>query len=174
MTFKELLQSYTWPSLSTVFLDIYPDAAEMMDAYKTVFENLQIIEPEDIDMSIDITSEIDDESYVEVLGIYNNPKNEEEHYSQAIEFTPWRNWLAMDISKESLELFSEEEIIVHSLYEMTFVAFSEEEIQKVLGKSEKSRADKESLTANERYVSATSIEDLLKDGGEEDEDEDED
>jgi len=43
----------------------------------------------------------------------------------------------MDISEESLADFSEKEIIVHCLYEMTFVGFSEEEIQKVLGRSER-------------------------------------
>ncbi len=45
---------------------------------------------------------------------------------------------------------------------MMLVGFSEEEIQKVIRKSEKSRADVESLTEVEKHVSATSIEELLK------------
>lgn len=36
----------------------------------------------------------------------------------------------MTISKESLDYFSELEIIVHCLYEMTFMGFSDEDIQK--------------------------------------------
>lgn len=38
----------------------------------------------------------------------------------------------MDICEESLNSFSQQEIIVHCLYEMTFAGFKEEDIQKSL------------------------------------------
>lgn len=170
MTFKQLLQTNTWPAISSLFLEIYPEAAENMEGYETVFKKLIAMDAEETDMSIDITNEkdtFDDEEYVEVLGIYNNPQNEEEHYSQGIEFSPWRKWLGMDISAESLERFSEQEIIVYCLYEMTFVGFSEEEIQKVISSSKDNSEERESLTEEERYVSETSIEDLFKELNEE-------
>lgn len=171
MTFKQLIQTNTWPNISAIFLAIYPDAAANMEGYKTVFEKLVVMDPAEMDMSIVISKEkddFDDEEYIGVSGLYNNPKNEEEHYSQGIEFTPWRNWLGMDISAESLANFSEQEIIVHCLYEMTFVGFSEEDIQKVLSKHEKSIGEYKTLTEEERSVSTASIEELFKELNEDD------
>lgn len=131
MTFKQIIQTNTWPNISKIFLEVYPEATKNMEGYKSVFKKLAMIDSEEIDMSIVIENVTDDnEAYIDVSGLYNNPKNEEEHYSQGIELTPWRQWLGMDISAESLADFSEEEIIVHCLYEMTFVGFSEEDIEK--------------------------------------------
>lgn len=103
-----------------------------------------VMEFERIDMSIVVTKEKDeDEEYIDVSGLYNNPKNEEEKYSQGIEFIPWRMWLGMDISNESLQSFSAQEIIIHCLYEMTFVGFTEEDIQKIISRMQKSRKERE-------------------------------
>ena len=91
------------------------------------------MEPEIIDMSIVITKEKeDDEEYVDVSGLYNNPKNVGEKYSQGIELVPWRKWLGMDMSKESLKNYLNQEIVVRCLYEMTFLGFNEKEIRKNL------------------------------------------
>ena len=172
MTFKQLLQSNNWSSISSKFLEIYPEAEENLEGYKHVFEKLEIMNPEEIDMSIVITNEEDEEEeYLEISGLYNNPKSEEEHYSQSIEFTPWRQWLGMDISKESLAEFSELEIIVHCLYEMTFVSFSEEEIQNRIAEMEKNTKEREAMTEEEQAEIALSIEELLKTWNDEDDDE---
>lgn len=171
MTFKELVQANTWPTISALFLEIYPEAEKNMEGYKIVFEKLTLMDPQETDMSIVVTNEKDDfggEEYIDVSGLYNNPKNDEEHYSQGIEFTPWREWLGMDISQESLNAFSEEEIIVHCLYEMTYVGFSEEEIQKVINRIENSSKEHELLPDENRFVSEASIEKLLREGSEDD------
>lgn len=52
----------------------------------------------------------------------------------------------MEFSADSLQEFSEQKIIVRGLYEMTFVGFSEEAIQKVISKYEKSREERKSLS----------------------------
>lgn len=170
MTLKQLIQNTSWPEISSLFLEIYPDAEENIKGYEKVFEKLRLIEPEQIDMSIVITTEndvYDGEEYIEVCGLYNNPKNDEEHYSQGIEITPWRQWLGMDISKESLASFTPQEVIVHCIYEMTFVGFSEEDIQKKMDSIEQSKKDFLELPEEELFASAASIEELLKDWEEE-------
>ena len=135
MTFKQLLKTKTWGSISSMLLKIYPEASKNIEGYKKVFEKLMLMESERVDMSIVITKEKDDdEEYIEVSGLHNNPKNEEEKYSQGIELVSWSKWLGMDISNESLQNFSEQEVILHCLYEMTFAGFREEEIQKVLAR----------------------------------------
>ena len=50
--------------------------------------------------------------------------------SYAIEFKPWDEWLGMTIAEQTLKEFSEPQILAHCLYEMTFVGFNQEEIQK--------------------------------------------
>ena len=172
MTFKQLLKTHTWARISSVFLEIYPEEEEDLESYRTVYEKLAVMSPEETDMSIVITHEKDDEEeYIDVSGLYNNPKNLEENYSQAIEYSPWREWLGMDISAESLVDFSELEIIVHCLYEMTYVGFEEEAIQEVINRLEKDKEDYKSMSEEEkekRFVSAASIKELLKEGNEED------
>lgn len=137
MTLKDLVLTHTWPSISTKFIKIYPDAEQSLAGYKAVFKKLLQIESEKIDMFLIIrTITSDDENYVDVSGLHKQPKTKEDHYPQGIEFVPWRNWLGMKIHQESLDKFSEQDIIIHCLYEMTFVGFSEEYIQNALKKFE--------------------------------------
>ena len=172
MTFKQLLQTNSWINISCFFLETYPDAKENMEGYETVFEKLAVMDPEETDMSIVISKEKDgDEEYIDVSGLYNNPKNEEEHYSQGLEFTSWRQWLGMNISKDNLSNFSELEIIVHCLYEMTYVGFSEEDIQKRISRMEKSSKERESMTEEEQAEINASVEELLKEWGQDESEE---
>lgn len=162
MTLKQLILNNTWPTISTVFIETYPDSEKSMAGYKTVFTKLVLLNPEETDISIVITKEKDgDEEYIDVSGLHNHPRNKEETYSQGIEFTPWRKWLGMDISKESLNDFSEAELIVHCLYEMTFEGFEEEDIENRIISIDKSRMERESLTEEESEAIAISVEEIL-------------
>lgn len=134
MTLKALMQHMDWPDLSAKFLEIFPEAEKDLEGYKTVFEKLTEMEPQRMDMTIVVAKEKgEDEEYIEVSGLHNNPKNQSEKYLQGIELVPWRNWLGMDISSESLDSYSPHEIIIRCLDEMTFFGFHEEDIQKKIG-----------------------------------------
>jgi hypothetical protein len=131
MTLNQLIENNTWKNVSSILIEIYPKAEKNKQVYQLVFEKLKKINPEQIDISIVITKEIDeDEEYIDVSGILKHPKSDDEKYPQGIEFCSWCQWLGMDINKDSFIDFSEEEIIAHCLYEMTFISFSEEDIQK--------------------------------------------
>ncbi|MGC1632514.1 MAG: DUF6557 family protein [Gelidibacter sp.] len=78
-------------------------------------------------------------------------------YWQGVEFTSWCEWISMDIRKESLNDFSEFEIIVHRLHEMTFVGFSEEVIQESINKIERSKMERESMTVEEINAVTASV-----------------
>lgn len=167
MTLKQLLKTNTWLAISDMFLKLYPDAEINIKGYEAAFQKLKIMDPEGSEILIVISQEKDDdddddEEYIDVSGIHNYPKNEEENYSQGLELTPWRKWLGMTISKESFKDFSELEIIIHCLYEMTFVGFSEEDIQKRINRIENNRQERKLDTDGENYVSASSIDELLK------------
>jgi len=166
MKFKKLIQRNSWLSVETILLQLYPNEEKNISGYKEVFEELLFMHPEDSEILIVVAHQKDDfdgEEYVDVSGKYANPKNEEEEFSQAIEFTPWNKWLGMEISPESLQHFTELEIISHCLYEMTFAGFEEEEIQEELNCMEKSIEDYKNMTDEEKKANTTSLEELMKD-----------
>jgi len=166
MTFKKLIQSNSWLSIETILLELYPDEEKNISGYQDVFEKLLFMNAEDSEITIDVVHQKDDfdgEEYVDVSGSYKHPKNEEEKFSQAIEFIAWNKWLGMDISQESLLHFSELEIISHCLYEMTFIGFEEEDIREEFKTIENSIEDYKNMTDEEQNANTTSLEDLLKD-----------
>ena len=166
MKFKKLIQTNSWLSVEIILLELYPDEEKNISGYKKVFEELLFMHPDDSDISIVVAHQKDDfdgEEYVDVSGKYNNPKNEEEKFSQAIEFTAWSKWLGMEISQESLLHFSELEIISHCLFEMTFVGFEEKEIQEELNSMEKSIEEYKNMTDEDKKANTTSLEELMKD-----------
>ena len=166
MILKELIQSNSWLSVSAILLQLYPDEEKNISGYEKVYEELMFMLPEDSELLIVVAHQKDDfdgAEYVAVSGKYANPQNENEEFSQAIEFTPWNQWLGMEISPESLLQFSELEIISHCLFEMTFAGFDEEHIQEELHSIEKSIEDYNNMTDEEKEANTTSLDQLLKD-----------
>lgn len=166
MTLKTLLQKHTWLSIASIFWEVYPDEEKNSEGYQEVFEKLLLMPPQDSEMAIVVAyckDEFDGEEYVNVSGEYLHPKNEEETYSHAIEFTPWQEWLGMEIHPDSLEHFTELEIIAHCLYEMTFVGFEEEEIQEEMNRIKDISDDYKNMTDEEKEANTTSLEELLED-----------
>lgn len=151
MNLKSLIQTQDWSKISSKFLEIFPKEEKNIKGYKSVYEQLLLMSPEISDITIVIYNEMDEGvEFIEACGLHNNPKNKEESYLQGIELTPWRKWLGMEISDESLEKFSEIEIIVYCLYEMTFWGFSEENIAHEIKEIEKNSVNRESMTEKER------------------------
>jgi hypothetical protein len=166
MTLKTLLQKYTWLNVANVLWNFYPDEKKNSSGYQDVFEKLKIISPEDTDLSIVVAhcrDEFDGEEYVDVSGKYLNPKTDEQAFSQAIEFTPWKEWLGMTIDQESLDHFSEIEIIAHCLHEMTFAGFDEENIQDEIKRIKDIHEDYQNMTEEEKKANTTSLDEFLKD-----------
>ena len=164
--FKKLLQTNAWFSVSAILLQLYPDEVDNISGYEDLYNKLLMMDEEDSAITIVVKQQKDDfdgEEYVDVSGKYEYPQNEEEMYSQAIEFTPWRQWLGMTISEESLSAFTELEIIAHCLFELTFVGFEVDEIQEKLEDINKDVEDYKSMTDEEKKANTTSIEDLFKD-----------
>ncbi len=165
-TFTALIKSNAWLSIELTLLELYPDEKENLSGYQKMFNQLQLLSPTPTEISIVVkweTDDFDNTKYVDVSGKYNNPKTEEEKFSQALEFTPWSEWLAMEIADESLQDFNELEIIGHCLYEMTFVGFEEEEIQEKIQDIEAEAEKYKNMTEEERKENTTSLDDLLKD-----------
>ena len=165
-TFAALIQNNAWLSIELTLLELYPDEKENIAGYQKMFNKLQLLSPTPTEINIVVKWETDDfdgTKYVDVSGKYNDPKTEEEEFSQALEFTPWSEWLAMGIATESQQNFNELEIIAHCLFEMTFVGFEEEVIQEKIQNIEAEAEKYKNMTEEERKENTTSLDDLFKD-----------
>ena len=80
----------------------------------------------------------------------------------AIEFTPWSQWLGMEITENALENFSELEIMGHSLYEMTFIGLEEDSIQNEIKRIQEIRDEYDNMSEEEKRKNTRSFEDFLK------------
>lgn len=139
MKFGDLIKSDSWLSVEIAFLQSYPDEQGNMPGYERVFNDLLLLTPIDSDITIvvkHVKDEYDGEEYVDVSGYYPDPAKsiDEISNSLALEFTPWEEWLGMDVDEQSLLEFSASELICHCLYEMTFISFDQKKIQIEMGR----------------------------------------
>jgi len=168
MTLQQILKKYTWLNIRLMLLELYPDEEDNLSAYEDVLEKLRFMSPVSSEIMLQLTlhepENLDDESYVDVSGKDLNPDPEMPVFTDAcgIEFTPWNQWLGMEITENTLSNFSELEILCHSLYEMTFVAFDEVSIQKEMGRIRNIKEEFDNMSEEEKLKNSRSIEDLLK------------
>lgn len=128
MIFKELISSVPWDDIEKVLKEHYPEdyeAAGHGEGFRRVFEELLLLDPTESEYKIFLG--ISDDG-IDVLAY--NP-NDGELYG--LDLTDWAEWLGMEIHEDTSKKFSFEEIIAHSLWEMTFYGWNRDVI---LGKIE--------------------------------------
>jgi len=116
-TLQDLISRNAWLHVDHRLMEIYPDSDA--DSYEGVFNQL-CVKPAKPSKIIITLSVVDEE--VNVDGVENGE-------TRALDFTPWSSWLGMEIDKDNLAKFDETDIIVHCLWEMTFIGFDESKIQ---------------------------------------------
>lgn len=146
MRLKELIEKYNWKDVKDVLLSQYPDQHKSIEEYEVVFEKLKHITPKknNLEIVLQTIKEENWESYVHVNA------TDEFSESWSLMGTSWSKWLFMPISKESMENFTEIEILAHCLWEMTYCGFEEESIQEFNDKLDDEMDELESLTEDER------------------------
>ena len=147
MTLLELIQKTSWVKVKKCLLEEYPDSDSSQ--YEKHFLNLRYLETQATKTRIlleVVKAENDnDESYVDAYGQDGTTHQELEDfkwYSEqgktdmstrevkyALDFTPWEEWLGMQIDPSTMLEFDDPEIIAHCLWEMTFHGFEQVKIQ---------------------------------------------
>ena len=154
-------------SIEDVFLQCYPDEVRNLSGYENVFNELRLLHPVDTDISISVRhvkDDFDNSTYVDVSGYYNDQKKAANDLtdSLALEFTPWEEWLGMDIEKQALLEFTGLEIICHCLFEMTFMGYDQKEIQEELNRINDVAEEIKSMTEDEKKQNLLSLDDLIE------------
>lgn len=169
MNLSDLIKSNNWLSIELTLLRLYPDQEKMLDEYRNVFEKLRITEPEEYDLEIvlneydcDPNFENDKKTYIDVSERKKVADPNSLTDSYAIEFVEWKNWLGMDLAPQTIKRFTDLEIIVHCLYEMTFVGYDEEEIQGQRNSLNDRVEEYQNMTEEEKKEKTISLDELLK------------
>ncbi len=170
MQLIDLIKSSAWLSVQMALLREYPEAKEDIESYEMVYNLLKVMPPKTSKMTIALSLETDDfdqSSYVDVAGYFTDPAEQRDPFtnSVAIEFVPWNEWLGMNLDTETLNHFTELEIIAHCLHEMTFVGFDEKEIQEQLDHVKDIKEEYDQLTLEERKERITPFEELKAKSG---------
>lgn len=169
MNLKQIIKNYTWLNIKPKLLELYPDEENNgnLFRYESVLEKLRFIIPEPSDIVLNITFQhdaLDNDDYIDVSGKDLNPDHSMPVVTDscAIEFTPWKQWLGMEITENTLNDFSELEILCHSLYEMTFIDFDEDSIQNEIQRIHYIKEEYENMSKEEKRKNTRSIEDFLQ------------
>ena len=155
MTFDQLIKSHSWLSVKFTLERLFPEQINLMDDYERMFESLKFLSEKESNITIDVQlvhDDFDDTDYVDVSGYYTNPEDntDENSNSLAIEYTPWQEWLGMTIDTNSLQNFSELEIVAYCLNEMTYAGFEQDDIQAEIDRIKKIADDFKNMTPEEK------------------------
>jgi hypothetical protein len=120
MKFYEILTKTKWEDVEKSLQKHYPNYMDSIGGFKKVYYELFTLKPK-YNEKFQIHIEKDD--FWSVSGY----STEEDSY-YGIEYVRWENWLGYDLHPDSLVL-SNEDIVAHCLWEMTWAGFFQEKIE---------------------------------------------
>jgi len=131
MKLNHLIQEHAWQAIVPVFVECYSEYTESLDTYEEVFSTLKRLAPKNSPRMINISyvhDARDGEEYVNLSGLdpeyqLTDEDRDRGFHSKAfgLEFTPWDEWLGMEIPDTVTKNFTDHEIISHCLHEMTLM-----------------------------------------------------
>ncbi len=139
--FKDVVRACIFKDIKESMLRLYPDQQNAINKYKHVFQTLRFLRPRynNKGMFIDIRKVgRGKNAYFSVSGVYAQKSRQQ---SYAIEFTPWSEWLGLEVGNQVLKKIPKNEIIAHCLWEMTFMGFTQDKIRKKLNALKKQSRD---------------------------------
>ena len=133
MKLKDLIYSTDWLSIQFILVELYPEAKEYLEEYKSVFIELNIIQPRHSNIILEMDRHWEDGVETNLANTYgHDPTLPDDSITKgiAIEFKPWEEWLEYEIGMDAKEEWNEIEMICHAIMEMTFDGLTQPEIQK--------------------------------------------
>ncbi len=126
VTFHEVLHQTNIENVITALKSHYKSSENDLDGYRELMDELLGKKPVFSKYQISIEHvNTDDEEYEHVIGVI--PGDEQAY---GIEFISREEWLGMHLTDDTLKNYSNEDIIAHCLWEMTFFGFTDSEVQK--------------------------------------------
>ncbi|MEP0262724.1 DUF6557 family protein [Dokdonia sp.] len=134
MTFRNLIDKSNWEDVKSSLIKAYPELKELTSHFHTVYLELTKMNPIHSDLILNI-QKINSENEEEDIAVSGIGEPHEFGNIYNISGQGWEKCLGMEIHLETIKNFNESEIIAHSLYEMTFFGFTENQIKKNIEKT---------------------------------------
>jgi hypothetical protein len=188
MKLKTLIDNSYWEFVEKQLYSWYYKPEDDLYRYRKIYDELRMMVPKETKTRLylqlvtrDVVEDkLLDEPYVHIYGMdgtlekessdfefykFKTPEEKEEfgnrEVSYGLEFNSWDKWLGMEVDKETLDNFSNEEIIAHCLWEMTFIDYDQTKIQAVMKKLDETVKEIENMTEEEKKKNLKPLEDLL-------------
>jgi hypothetical protein len=182
MILKQLIEDTSWEEIKESLIRVCKVSDDNFDGYMSVIQKLSDMEPVLNKTRICVEwvppdEKFNDEGYWDVHGKDGTLQKDTDDFqffkdcseefansevTYAIEFTPWKEWLGMEIDPETannIEL-TRSDIVAQCLWEMTFCGYEEEEIQEKVDDLKKRVEDFEKMTPEEIKNNTCTLEEL--------------
>lgn len=126
-TFSEVIKRNEWAEVKKVFLELFNEQEESIDAYEKVFYELQTLTPEENEEGyvVSLRPEMEDGAmYFDVVG-----QKRGDLLSYALDFNTWQDWLGFYCNAKTLQTEGELVFVSCCLWELTFDGFEQVQIQ---------------------------------------------
>jgi hypothetical protein len=130
---RDLLLRTNFERVRASILRLYPDQDINIDGYKNVFEKLMTLKPFDkgekwkLELRKCKSILNENETYWDISGLWLNSTDPEQLWG--LSYTPWDQWLAMEVDEKQVNMISVSDFLAHCLYEMTYCGFDEAAIK---------------------------------------------
>lgn len=129
MKLHQLFTKYNWDEISTRFFQLYPDQEKNADGYAAAYKELAEMQAgtSNYNLVIDhvISTEQDHGYEDDWYHVYAVDKNVNIDQRWAIDYMEWADCLDLEIAPTTL---SEQDILSHIMYELTFYGYSSSEV----------------------------------------------
>jgi hypothetical protein len=130
MKLSELFSRYTWQEVKRVYLELYPKEKRKRKA-REAFDYIQSRKPTESNMRIYMEFQHDEEGgYHNVSGKDGSLRENGEEECFGLFLVDWDEWLGMEIEADTLEKYSELDILCHVFWEMTWCGYSMGKVEK--------------------------------------------
>lgn len=129
LNLKELVINTSWNDIWPELIRNFPNVEDQQQGYQNVFDSLHCIDIIESDLVLNIKIFVEDG----VRGADVAAYNDECPGGYSMKFTPWGEWLGLQIATNTLQELSHAEILALCLYEMTWGGSSDEEVQNYAG-----------------------------------------
>ncbi|MEW6387575.1 MAG: DUF6557 family protein [Thermodesulfobacteriota bacterium] len=144
MKFEEIISRYTWQEVEPVYLELYSKEKRKRKKVREAFEYIKTLKPASSGMRIHIEyREDEDGGYHHVLGRDGSLGRNGQEESYGIFLVDWDEWLGMEIEADTLEKYSDLDILCHCFWEMTWCGYSMEKVEKFREELKLAEADTE-------------------------------
>lgn len=129
MILKDIVQAVEWTDVLAALILHYPeDIGRYPQEFTDMFRRLQEVQPTEQDQVLSIDVYPDTEHDGEGSAPADVSGYDGEQY-YAWEYSPWADWLGIQIIPETRQQFDDAEIVAHCMTEMSFFGFDEGKIE---------------------------------------------